>query len=172
MQSKIDQRLAELGIVLPDAGSPGGNYVPFVIAGDLVFISGQVCRKDGKLAYTGKVGRDVNVHDAQKAALICALNLIAHLKVACEGNLEHVVRCVRLSGFVNSDPEFKDHPAVINGASDIMTQIFGERGKHARTAVGVAALPANASVEVEGVFQIALPSRSIEGRLATAGTQT
>jgi enamine deaminase RidA (YjgF/YER057c/UK114 family) len=154
LQSAIDRRLAELGLVLPEAGSPGGNYVPYVIAGDLVFISGQVCRQDGKLVRTGKVGRDVDLDDARQAAVVCALNLIAHLKVACEGNLERVVRCVRLSGFVNSDPEFKNHPAVINGASDVMTQVFGERGKHARTAVGVAALPAGASVEVEGVFQI------------------
>jgi enamine deaminase RidA (YjgF/YER057c/UK114 family) len=154
LQSAIDQRLSELGLTLPAAGSPGGNYVPYVIAGDLVFISGQVCRQDGKLVCAGKVGRDVSVEDAQHAALVCALSLLAHLKVACEGNLERVVRCVRLSGFVNSDPEFKNHPAVINGASDVMTQIFGDRGKHARTAVGVAALPGNASVEVEGIFQI------------------
>ena len=154
MQSAIDRRLAELGLVLPAAGSPAGNYVPYVIAGDLVFISGQVCRKDGKLSCVGKVGRDVAVEAAQEAALVCALNLIAHLKVACDGDLDRVVRCVRLSGFVNSDPEFKNHPAVVNGASDVMTRIFGERGKHARTAVGVAALPGDASVEVEGIFQL------------------
>ena len=157
MPSAIDRRCAELGLVLPAAGSPAGNYVPYVIAGDLVFISGQVCRKDGKLSCAGKVGRDVTVEDAQQAALVCALNLIAHLKAACEGDLDRVVRCVRLSGFVNSDPEFKDHPAVINGASDVMIQVFGERGRHARTALGVAALPSNASVEVEGIFQIAMP---------------
>ncbi len=161
MQSAIDQRLAELGLILPEPGSPGGNYVPYVIAGDLVFISGQVCRKDGRLVCAGKVGRGVTVEDARQAALVCALNLIAHLKVACEGDLERVVRCVRLSGFVNSDPDFKNHPSVLNGASDVMTQIFGERGKHARTAVGVAALPGDASVEVEGIFQIqAAPKRS------------
>ena len=159
MPSTIDQRLAELGLVLPDPGSPGGNYVPYVIAGDLVFVSGQVCRKDGRIACTGKVGTDVNVEDAQKAALICALNLVSHVRVACEGDLDRVLRCVRLSGFVNSDPAFKDHPAVINGASDAMIRIFGERGKHARTALGVAALPSDASVEIEGIFQIASSSR-------------
>jgi enamine deaminase RidA (YjgF/YER057c/UK114 family) len=155
LQSTIDQRLAELGLALPDPGSPGGNYVPYVIAGDLVFVSGQVCRKDGRIACAGKVGRDVDVATAQKAAQLCALNLVAHVRVACGGDLDRVVRCVRLSGFVNSDPEFKDHPAVINGASDLMIQIFGDRGRHARTALGVAALPSNASVEVEGIFQIA-----------------
>ena len=157
MQSTIDQRLAQLGLDLPDPGSPGGNYVPFVIAGDLVFVSGQVCRKDGRIACAGKVGRDIDVGAAKQAAQLCALNLIAQVKAACGGDLDRVVRCVRLSGFVNSDPEFKDHPAVINGASDVMIQVFGERGRHARTALGVAALPSNASVEVEGIFQIAMP---------------
>jgi len=154
VSNKIESRLTELGIALPVPGNPVANFVPFVIAGGLVFMSGQLPRAEGKLAYVGKLGRDVNVEQGQAAARLCALHLLAQLKIACGGDLDRVVRCVRLTGFVNSDPEFKNHPAVIKGASDVMTQIFGDRGKHARTAVGVAALPGNASVEVEGIFQI------------------
>jgi enamine deaminase RidA (YjgF/YER057c/UK114 family) len=156
MASKIDKRLAELGIALPAPASPVGSYVPYVNVGALVFISGQLPRAEGKLAFTGKVGRDVTVENGQAAARVCALNLLAHLKVACAGNLDRVVRCVRMSGFVNSDPEFKDHPQVVNGASDLMHDVFGESGRHARTAVGVAALPANAAVEVEAIFEISV----------------
>ena len=156
MASKIDKRLAELGIALPVPASPVGSYVPYVNVGALVFISGQLPRAEGKLAFTGKVGRDVTVENGQAAARVCALNLLAHLKVACAGNLDRVVRCVRMSGFVNSDPEFKDHPQVVNGASDLMHEVFGESGRHARTAVGVAALPANAAVEVEAIFEISV----------------
>ena len=156
MASKIDKRLAELGIALPEPASPVGSYVPYVNVGALVFISGQLPRAEGKLAFTGKVGRDVTVENGQAAARVCALNLLAHLKVACAGNLDRVVRCVRMSGFVNSDPEFKDHPQVVNGASDLMHEVFGESGRHARTAVGVAALPANAAVEVEAIFEISV----------------
>ena len=156
MASKIDKRLAELGIALPAPASPVGSYVPYVNVGALVFISGQLPRAEGKLAFTGKLGRDVTVENGQAAARVCALNLLAHLKVACAGNLDRVVRCVRMSGFVNSDPEFKDHPQVVNGASDLMHDVFGESGRHARTAVGVAALPANAAVEVEAIFEISV----------------
>ena len=152
--AKIDKRLADLGIALPAPGNPVGSYVPFIIAGALVFISGQLPRSEGKLAFTGKLGRDVTVENGRAAARLCALNLLAHLRVACAGNLDRVVRCVRLSGFVNSDPEFKEHPQVVNGASDLMNEVFGESGRHARTAVGVAALPANAAVEVEAIFEI------------------
>ena len=156
MASRIDKRLTELGIALPAPASPVGSYVPYVNVGALVFISGQLPRAEGKLAFTGKVGRDVTVENGQAAARVCALNLLAHLKVACAGNLDRVVRCVRMSGFVNSDPEFKDHPQVVNGASDLMHEVFGESGRHARTAVGVAALPANAAVEVEAIFEISV----------------
>ena len=153
--SKIDRRLAELGIVLPAPSDPGGHYVPFVRVGPLVFMSGQLPRLNGKVAYTGKVNRDLTADDANAAARLCALNLLAHLKVACGGNLDHVVRCVRLSGFVNSDADFTGQPQVVNGASDVMTQVFGEQGNHARTAVSAGALPAGAAVEVEGIFEIA-----------------
>jgi len=157
MSSAVDQRLAELGIALPSPGAPGGNYVPFVVAGDLVFMAGQVARSEGRMAYAGKVGRDLGVEQGQAAARLCALNLLAQLKVACNGDLDRVARCVRLGGFVNCAPDFKDQPKVVNGASDLMIEVFGERGKHARTAVGVAALPSDSAVEVEAVFQLSAP---------------
>ena len=154
MSGKIDQKLAELGIALPVPGNPIANFVPFVTVGELVFMSGQLPRAEGKLAYTGKLGRDLTIEQGQAAARICALNLLAQLKVACGGDLDRVVQCVRLTGFVNSDPEFTEQPQVVNGASDLMTQVFGEKGKHARTAVSAGALPAKAAVEVEAVFEI------------------
>ena len=157
MPSAVDKRLAELGIVLPSPGAPGGNYVPFVVAGDLVFMAGQVARTEGRMAYAGKVGRDLGIEQGQAAARLCALNLLAQLKVACNGNLDRVARCVRLGGFVNCAADFKDQPKVVNGASDLMIEVFGERGKHARTAVGVAALPSDSAVEVEAVFQLSPP---------------
>jgi enamine deaminase RidA (YjgF/YER057c/UK114 family) len=157
MPSAVNKRLAELGIVLPSPGAPGGNYVPFVVAGDLVFMAGQVARSEGRMAYAGKVGRDFGVEQGQAAARLCALNLLAQLKVACDGDLDRVARCVRLGGFVNCAPDFKDQPKVVNGASDLMIEVFGERGKHARTAVGVAALPSDSAVEVEAVFQLSAP---------------
>jgi len=154
MASNIDKRLGELGIALPPPGAPGGNYVPFVVVGDLAFMAGQVAREAGKMKYTGKVGRDISLEDGQAAARLCAVNLLAQLKAACSGDLDRVERCVRLGGFVNSPPDFFDHPKVVNGASDLMVQVFGERGQHARTAVGVAALPLDSAVEIEGVFQL------------------
>ncbi len=157
MLSAVDKRLMELGIVLPSPGAPGGNYVPFVVTGDLVFMAGQVARSEGRMAYAGKVGREISVERGQAAARLCALNLLAQLKVACNGDLDRVVRCVRLGGFVNCAPDFKDQPKVVNGASDLMIEVFGERGKHARTAVGVAALPSDSAVEVEAIFLLSRP---------------
>jgi enamine deaminase RidA (YjgF/YER057c/UK114 family) len=154
MASKIDQRLSELGITLPPPGSPGGNYVPYVVAGDLVFMAGQVAREAGKMKYVGKVGRDVSIEDGQAAARLCAVNLLAQLKAACGGDLDRVERCVRLGGFVNSPPDFLEQPKVINGASDLIVEVFGERGQHARTAVGASALPLDTAVEVDAVFQL------------------
>ncbi|HUP93534.1 MAG TPA: RidA family protein [Burkholderiales bacterium] len=154
MASKIEQRLTELGITLPPPGAPGGNYVPFVVVGDLAFMAGQVAREAGKMKYVGKVGRDLSIEQGHAAARLCAVNLLAQLKAACGGDLERVERCVRLGGFVNSPPDFFDHPKVVNGASDLMVEVFGERGQHARTAVGVAALPLDSAVEVEAVFQL------------------
>ena len=152
MSSSIEKRLSEIGITLPAPGSPAGNYVPFVIVGELAFMSGQVAREAGKMKYTGKVGRDLTVEQGQAAARLCAVNLLAQLKAACGGDLDRVERCVRLSGFVNCTPEFMEQPKVVNGASDLMVGVFGERGQHARTAVGAPALPLDSAVEVEAVF--------------------
>lgn len=152
MSSNIEKRLGEIGVTLPPPGAPGGNYVPYVVVGDLVFMAGQVAREAGKMKYVGKVGRDVTVEQGAAAARLCAVNLLSQLKAACGGDLDRVDRCVRLGGFVNSPPDFLEHPKVINGASDLMVEVFGERGQHARTAVGVAALPMDSAVEVEAVF--------------------
>lgn len=155
MTSAIEKRLAEMNLALPAPGAPGGNYVPFVIVGDLAFLSGQVARADGKMVYAGKVGYALTVEQGQAAARLCALNLLAQLEVACNGDLDRVARCVRLSGFVNCGPDFKLQPQVVNGASDLIVAVLGERGRHARTAVGVASLPGDSAVEVEGIFQLA-----------------
>lgn len=156
MSSEMDKRLAQLGIALPAPGAPGGNYVPFVIAGDLVFMAGQLARTEGRIVYAGKVGSNLSVEQGRAAARLCALNLLAQLKVACGGNLDRVARCVRLTGYVNCGPDFKEQPKVVNGASDLMIEVFGERGKHARTAIG-ATLPSDSAVEVEAVFQLSRP---------------
>ena len=147
--------MAQLGITLPAPGAPAGSYVPFVVVGDTVYLSGQVARVDGKIQYAGKVGRDLTLEQGQAAARTCALNLLAQLEVACEGNLDRVARCVRLNGYVNCEPDFLQPPKVINGASDLMIEVFGDLGKHARTAVGVASLPGNSATEVEAIFLLA-----------------
>ena len=152
MSSNIEKRLGEIGVTLPPPGAPGGNYVPFVVVGDLAFMAGQVAREAGKMKYTGKVGRDLTVEQGAAAARLCAVNLLAQLKAACDGDLDRVERCVRLGGFVNSPPDFFEHPKVVNGASDLMVEVFGERGQHARTAVGVSALPLDSAVEIEAIF--------------------
>jgi len=154
MPGKIEARLKELGIPLPAAATPAANYVPTVRTGNLVFVAGQVTLKDGKLEYVGKLGREFSVEEGQKAARLCALNVLAHLKNACDGDLDRVRRCVRVGGFVNAVPEFGDHPKVINGASDLFVEVFGEAGKHARAAVGVGSLPFGVAVEVEAVFEV------------------
>lgn len=155
MSGKIESRLKELGLTLPAATTPAANYVPTVRTGNLVFVAGQVTLNNGKLEYVGKLGREFGVEDGQKAAQLCALNVIAHLKNACDGDLDRVRRCVRVGGFVNAVPEFGDHPKVINGASDLFVQVFGEAGKHARAAVGVGSLPFGVAVEVEAIFEVA-----------------
>ena len=148
------ERLAELGISIPPAPKPVAAYVGFVRQGDLVFVSGQLPFVDGKLAVTGLLGRDVSLEDGAKAARICAINVISQAAAACDGDLERVVRVVRLGGFVASTPDFVDHPKVVNGASELIGAVFGERGQHARAAVGVAALPMNAAVEVEAILAV------------------
>ena len=155
MAGQIDARLMELGIELPQAAAPAANYVPYVVSGNLVFVSGQVTVWNGEFRYQGKVGQDLGVEDGQAAARLCALNIIAQVKAACGGDLDRVVRIVRLGGFVNSTPDFTDQPKVINGASDLMAEVFGDKGKHARAAVSAAALPLGVAVEVEAVVEIA-----------------
>ncbi|MCA3247616.1 MAG: RidA family protein [Azospirillum sp.] len=155
MPGTIDARLKELGIELPAATTPAANYVPFAIAGKLVFVAGQVSNKDGKPHYIGKLGREFGIEEGQAAARLCALNILAHLKNACGGDLDKIARCVRLGGFVNAVPEFGDQPKVINGASDLIVQVFGEKGKHARAAVGVGSLPFGVAVEVDAIFELA-----------------
>lgn len=152
--SAIDTRLAELGITLPDAQAPAANYVPFVVTGNLVFISGQISRDENGLI-TGQLGGGVDVETGRAAARTCALALVAQLKAACGGDLDRLKRVVKLTGFVNAAPDFTEHPQVINGASDTLVEIFGDRGRHARAAVGSVSLPLGVAVEVEGVFEIA-----------------
>ena len=151
---KIDNRLAELGITVPTPAKPVANYVGWVRTGNLVFTAGQVTLADGKFHYIGKVGAEISVDDAQKAARLCAINIIAQLREACGGDLDRVKRIVKLVGFVNGTPEFSEHPKVINGASDLMVEVFGDAGKHARSAVGAGSLPLNISVEIEAIAEI------------------
>ncbi len=154
MSHDIEARLAELGETLPDAPAPAANYVPYVQVGDLLHVSGQISMKDGALI-TGKLGADLDVEAGAAAARACALSLLAQVKAACGGDLSRLQRVVKLTGFVNSTPEFTDQPKVINGASDALVEILGEAGRHARSAVSAAALPLGVAVEVEGIFQIA-----------------
>lgn len=150
----INKRLAELGIVLPKPAQPVATYVPWVRTGNLVYISGQGAVKDGKIEYTGRVGETLSVEDAIASARLTAINVIAHLRDACGGDLDRVKRIVKLLGFVNCTPTFGEQPKVINGASDLMVEVFGEKGRHARSAVGAPSLPFNLSVEVEAIAEI------------------
>jgi enamine deaminase RidA (YjgF/YER057c/UK114 family) len=155
MAGQVDKKLADLGIVLPTPASPVANYVPFVRIGSLLFVSGQICFDgQGKLVAKGKVGGNVTIEDGQKAARACAINLLAQVKAAL-GDLDRVARVVRLGGFINSEPTFLEGPKVMNGASDLVVEVFGDKGRHTRTTVGVAALPSDATVEVEGLFEVA-----------------
>lgn len=153
--SRIDGRLRELSIELPEASTPGANYVPAVRSGNLLFLTGQLSQWNGERRFIGKLGREFDVAARQQAARLCALNLIAHLRHALDGDLDRVVRCVRLAGYVNSVPDFTGQSQVVNGASDVFVAVFGEAGRHTRMAVGVSALPYDVAVEVEGVFEVA-----------------
>lgn len=155
MSGRIEARLAELGIALPAATAPVANYVPYVVAGNLVFVSGQVGIVDGKPRHVGRLGAGLDAETGYQAARLCGLNLLTQVKAACGGDLDRVRRVVRLGGFVNCTPEFTDHPKVINGASDLMVEVFGDAGRHARAAVGAPSLPLGVAVEVEGLFEIA-----------------
>jgi enamine deaminase RidA (YjgF/YER057c/UK114 family) len=152
--TNITQKLIELGLTLPMPAAPVAAYVPYVITGNLVYISGQLPLENGELSIKGRLGDDVDIAAGQKAARLCALNILAHLSKACGGDLNKVERCVKLGGFVSSAADFYDHPKVMNGASELMEQVFGPAGQHARFAVGVANLPRNAAVEVDAVFAL------------------
>ena len=151
---KIDKHLAELGIILPSPAKPVANYVAWSRAGNLVFISGQGPIADGKIILQGMLGDSISIDDGIKAARLCALNVVAQLRDACGGDLDRVKRIVKLVGFVNAAASFTDHPKVINGASDFMVEVFGEKGRHARSAVGSSSLPFAISVEVEAIAEI------------------
>lgn len=153
--STVESRLKALGITIPALPMPAGKYVPWVRSGNLVFVSGQVSRQADGTAVTGKLGGAVSLEQGQAAARICAINLLAAIKDACGGDLERVTRVVRLGGFVNAVPEFTQHPQVINGASELIGEVFGDKGKHARAAVGCSSLPMDVSVEIEAVFEVA-----------------
>lgn len=153
MGETIEKRLSDLGIVLPAAAAPAANYVPFVRNGNLLFPSGQLPIKDGKLAVTGLLGRDVDTAGGQEAARLCAINVLAQAKAAL-GDLEKIRRLVKINIYVASTPDFTEQHLVGNGASDLFANVLGERGKHARVAVGMAALPLNAAVEVEAILEV------------------
>jgi len=153
MSGPIETKLSELGVTLPDAPAPAANYVPYVITGNTVYVSGQISQNPDGLM-TGKLGDGVSVEQGSAAAQTCAISLLAQLKAACGGDIERLVRVVKLVGFVNSTPDFSDQPKVINGASDFMVAALGDRGRHARSAVSAASLPFGVSVEIEGIFEI------------------
>lgn len=153
MSETIEKRLAEMGIVLPAAAAPAANYVPFVRSGNLLFPSGQLPIRDGKLAVTGLLGRDLDTATGQEAARLCAINVLAQAKAAL-GELEKIRRLVKISVYVASAPDFTEQHLVGNGASDLFAKVLGERGKHARVAVGMAALPLNAAVEIEAILEV------------------
>jgi enamine deaminase RidA (YjgF/YER057c/UK114 family) len=155
MAGVIEAKLAELGITVPQVAAPLANYIGYNIVGKLVVVSGQIPLVDGKIAVTGKVGAGVSVEQGQHAARICFVNLLAQLKAATGGDLDQVKRVVRLGGFIAAGPDFTQHALVMNGASDMAVAVFGEKGRHARTTIGVPALPGDAAVEVEGMFELA-----------------
>ncbi|PQO24274.1 hypothetical protein C2I36_03185 [Rhodobacteraceae bacterium WD3A24] len=154
MTSAAEKRLSEMGLSLPDAPAPAANYLPYLKAGGLLYVSGQISQgADGLIR--GRLGETMNVDEGAAAAQACALSLLAQVRAACDGDLGRLRRVVKLTGFVNSAPDFTDQPKVINGASDLMAEALGEAGQHSRSAVGVAALPMGVAVEIEGIFEIA-----------------
>ncbi|MDO9525343.1 MAG: RidA family protein [Gemmobacter sp.] len=153
MSGTIDARLAELDLTLPSAPTPAANYVPYVISGKMLYVSGQISQ-DANGLITGRLGADVDVAAGAAAAARCALSLMAQARAACGGDLDQVARVVKLVGFVNSTPDFTDQPKVINGASDLMVAVFGDAGRHARSAVSAASLPMGVAVEIEAVFEL------------------
>jgi enamine deaminase RidA (YjgF/YER057c/UK114 family) len=154
MSATIDQRLRELGIELPAPAAPAGSYLPARRSGNLLIVSGQLPMEAGRVRYVGKLGAGVSLEDGQAAARLCAVNILAQAKAACEGRLDRLAGCLRLGGFVACTPDFADQPKVINGASDLMVAVLGDAGRHARAAVGVPSLPLDAAVEVEAMFEL------------------
>ncbi len=154
MAGTIEQRLIELDIELPAAAAAVANYVPAVLSGNMLYTSGQITLWNGERRHIGKLGADISADEGQAAARLCALNIIAQAKAAL-GDLDRVTRVVKLVGFVNSTPDFVDQPKVINGASDLMAEVFGDKGRHARSAVGVASLPLGVAVEIEAILEVA-----------------
>jgi len=155
MAGRIAARLSELGIVLPEAPPPVASYVPWVRSGRQVIVSGQIPVKDGTRPYVGKLGGGVSNADGQAAARLCAINLLAQVSAALDGDLDRVARVLRLGGFVNATADFTEHSAIINGASELMVEVFGEAGRHARFAIGAPSLPFNVAVEIDGLFEVA-----------------
>ena len=155
MHAKVDMHIAQLGIELPTPAPPAGAYVPFVVAGRLLLVAGQLPMWNGTLKYDGRVGAEITLEDGIAAARLCGLNLVAQARAACDGDLDRVRRVLRLAGFVQAAPGFTDHPKVLNGASELMVEVFGQAGRHVRVAVGAASLPMAAAVEIEGMFDIA-----------------
>lgn len=150
-----DARLAALKLELPNPAAPAANYVPTVIAGNLLFVAGQITIFNGEVRYLGKLGADVDLETGVKAARLCGLNIISQARAALGGSLDRIKRCVKVGGFVNCTPDFINHPQVVNGASDLMVEVFGDAGKHARFAVGAVSLPRGVAVEVDAIFEIA-----------------
>jgi enamine deaminase RidA (YjgF/YER057c/UK114 family) len=154
MPGRIEARLAELKIELPKAAAPAANYVPWVVSGKTLYIAGQVPFWNGELKFVGRVGETMTLEQAQQSARTCALNIIAQAKAACGGDLDRVARVLKLTGYVNCVAAFTDQPKAINGASDLMVQVFGEAGKHARVAVGVNVLPLGVTTEVDAIMEL------------------
>lgn len=154
MTGEVEARIVAAGIEIPDAPAPAANYVPYVVSGNMVFVSGQVPFVGADRQFIGKVGKEFTLEEGQEAARVVALNLIAQVRAACDGDLDRVVRCVKLGGFVNCTPDFVNHPQVVNGASDLMVEVFGDKGRHARFAVGAPSLPFDVAVEIDAVFEI------------------
>jgi len=154
MAGRVDARLAELRIELPQAAAPVANYVPAVRSGDLLFIAGQICQWNGERRFIGKLGREISTEQGQEAARLCALNLLAQARNALGGDLDRILRCVRVGAFVNCTEDFTQQPQVANGASNLLVELLGDAGRHARAALGVNALPGGVAVEVDAIFEV------------------
>ncbi|HEX4352168.1 MAG TPA: RidA family protein [Polyangiales bacterium] len=152
--AEIENKLAALGLSLPPPPKPIASFIPYRVAGGIVYLAGQTCERDGSMAYQGRVGIEVELADARMAAQLCGLNLLAALRAACAGDLDRVARCIRVGGYVQSSTGFAHVPRVVDGASELFIALWGDEGRHARTAIGVATLPLNAAVEVDAIFEL------------------